>query len=133
MLGHSESLQNMELETLLRLIKQLHETIRDGVVAACERSATTSLAAVAREEEGDTIYAVDRISEDLLVDFFSVDGDVLGSFDTQPNLFSANFEDDHFDSISDHDALRDFSCEHQHVFVALRGLNAYASARIGSW
>ena len=59
-----------EMETLLPLIKQLHETIRDGVVEACERSATTSLAAVAREEEGDTIYAVDRISEDLLVDFF---------------------------------------------------------------
>ena len=59
-----------KLNTLLPLIKKLHETIRDGVVEACERSATTSLAAVAREEEGDTIYAVDRISEDLLVDFF---------------------------------------------------------------
>ena len=59
-----------EMDTLLPLIKQLHETICAGVVTACERSATASLAAVAREEEGDTIYAVDRISEDLLVDFF---------------------------------------------------------------
>jgi fructose-1,6-bisphosphatase/inositol monophosphatase family enzyme len=60
----------LELETLLPLIRQLHETIRDGVVEACERAATAALAAVAREEEGDTIYAVDRVSEDLLVDFF---------------------------------------------------------------
>jgi len=53
----------------LPLIQKLHETIRDGVVEACERSATATLAAVAREEEGDTIYAVDRVGEDLLVDF----------------------------------------------------------------
>lgn len=60
----------LDLQTLLPLIRKLHEKVRDGVVAACERSATATLAAVAREEEGDTIYAVDRISEDLLVDFF---------------------------------------------------------------
>ena len=54
---------------LLPLIRKLHETIRDGVVETCERSATATLAAVAREEEGDTIYAVDRVGEDLLVDF----------------------------------------------------------------
>ncbi len=59
-----------EIEGLLPLIRTLHETIRDGVVEACERSATAALAAVAREEEGDTIYAVDRVGEDLLVDFF---------------------------------------------------------------
>lgn len=57
-------------EALLPLLKRLHETMRDGVVQACEHSATEILAAVAREQEGDTIYAVDRISEQLLVDFF---------------------------------------------------------------
>jgi fructose-1,6-bisphosphatase/inositol monophosphatase family enzyme len=57
-------------ESLRQLLQKLHETIRDGVVAACERSATETLAAVAREQEGDTIYAVDRVSEELLVDFF---------------------------------------------------------------
>ena len=56
-------------ETLLPLLKKLHEVIRDGVVAACEQSATETLSAVAREQEGDTIYAVDRVGEDLLVDF----------------------------------------------------------------
>ena len=37
---------------------------------SCERSAVEDLAAIAREEEGDTIYAVDRVSEELLIDFF---------------------------------------------------------------
>jgi fructose-1,6-bisphosphatase/inositol monophosphatase family enzyme len=58
-----------DLAQLLPLIRKLHETIRDGVVETCEHSATATLAAVAREEEGDTIYAVDRVGEDLLIDF----------------------------------------------------------------
>jgi fructose-1,6-bisphosphatase/inositol monophosphatase family enzyme len=57
-------------KSLLALIRRLHELIRREVVEACERSAVESLAAVAREEEGDTIYAVDRVSEELLIDFF---------------------------------------------------------------
>jgi fructose-1,6-bisphosphatase/inositol monophosphatase family enzyme len=58
------------LEDLLEPLKRLHELIRSAVVAACERSELEHLAAVAREVEGDTIYAVDCISEDLLIDFF---------------------------------------------------------------
>lgn len=57
-------------QSLLAPLRHLHEIIRRAVVEACERSAMESLAAIAHEEEGDTIYAVDRISEDLLVDFF---------------------------------------------------------------
>jgi fructose-1,6-bisphosphatase/inositol monophosphatase family enzyme len=56
--------------SLLAPIKRLHETIRSVVVDACERSSMETLAAISREEEGDTIYAVDRISEEVLVDFF---------------------------------------------------------------
>lgn len=55
---------------LLPVIRALHERIRDRVVEACERSALESLARVAREEEGDTIYAVDRVSEEIIIDFF---------------------------------------------------------------
>ncbi|HEV3471295.1 MAG TPA: hypothetical protein VG148_18365 [Pyrinomonadaceae bacterium] len=55
---------------LLAPLRLLHEAIRDAVVKACERSALESLAAVAREEEGDTIYAVDRVGEELLIGFF---------------------------------------------------------------
>lgn len=55
---------------LLEPLRRLHEQIRSAVVEATERSAIDSLAEVAREEEGDTIYAIDRISEELLIDFF---------------------------------------------------------------
>lgn len=54
---------------LLAPLRQLHTMIRDAVVAACERSSLESLSAIAKEEEGDTIYAVDKVSEELLLDF----------------------------------------------------------------
>jgi fructose-1,6-bisphosphatase/inositol monophosphatase family enzyme len=55
---------------LLDPLRRLHEQIRAAVVGACERSAVEALAEVEREEEGDTIYAVDRVSEELIVEFF---------------------------------------------------------------
>lgn len=60
----------MDLSELLAIIRRLHEEIRDRVVTVCEQSALESLAQVAREEEGDTIYAVDRVSEALIIDYF---------------------------------------------------------------
>jgi len=54
---------------LLSPLQQLHARIRDEVVAACEAAALDEMAAIAQEEEGDTIYAVDRVSEELLIDF----------------------------------------------------------------
>lgn len=59
-----------DLQRLLGPLRRLHEMIRAEVVEACERSALETLAAVDRDEEGDTIYAVDRISEELLTGFF---------------------------------------------------------------
>jgi hypothetical protein len=58
------------LQSLLPPLRRLHEVIRHTVTEACERSAIEVVAEVAREEEGDTIYAVDCISEQLLIDFF---------------------------------------------------------------
>src|SRR5215813_5929107 len=55
--------------SLLEPLKELHDLIRATVVEACENSAIETMAGVDRDEEGDTIYAVDRISEDLLIDF----------------------------------------------------------------
>ena len=55
---------------LLAAIRTLHDRIRDAVVDACEQSATEDLASIAHEEEGDTIYAVDRVSEELIIDYF---------------------------------------------------------------
>jgi fructose-1,6-bisphosphatase/inositol monophosphatase family enzyme len=54
---------------LFEPLKELHELIRRNVVEACESSAIETMAGVDRDEEGDTIYAVDRISEELLIDF----------------------------------------------------------------
>ena len=58
-------------ESLLQPLKRLHETIRQTVVDACEHRSLESVAAIAREEEGDTIYAIDYLTEDLIIDFFS--------------------------------------------------------------
>jgi fructose-1,6-bisphosphatase/inositol monophosphatase family enzyme len=56
---------------LLEPIRRLHALIRDRVVEACERAALEDLAEIERDDEGDTIYAVDRVSEELLVDFIA--------------------------------------------------------------
>lgn len=56
---------------LLAPILKLHNHIRDEVVAACAQTPIEGLSRIATEDEGDTIYAVDRISEELLVEFFS--------------------------------------------------------------
>ena len=51
-------------------IRRIHADIRDHVVAACEASALEQLAAVQAEEGGDTIFAIDRISEETLITQF---------------------------------------------------------------
>lgn len=53
----------------LPVIKNLHAQIRDAVVAECECAALEDLSQIAKEEEGDTIYAIDRVSEKVLVEF----------------------------------------------------------------
>jgi fructose-1,6-bisphosphatase/inositol monophosphatase family enzyme len=52
---------------LLAPLQQLHRRIRRDVVDASERAVVAALASVAREEEGDTIYAIDRVAEHVLV------------------------------------------------------------------
>ncbi len=54
---------------MLGPLKRLQEQISLAVVAACEKSSLEDMSAIAREEEGDTIYAVDRVSEELLLEF----------------------------------------------------------------
>ncbi len=57
-----------DAHSLLAPIRKLHERIRDEVVRACERASLEEMARVAKEESGDTIYAVDEISEALIVE-----------------------------------------------------------------
>ena len=59
-----------DIRKLLGPLRQLHETIRGSVVEACERATLGELASVVSEQEGDTIFALDRVSEELLIDFF---------------------------------------------------------------
>ena len=55
-------------------IQHIHAHIRDAVVRACEDSALEQLAHVDAEEGGDTIFAIDRVSEAVLIEQFSVLG-----------------------------------------------------------
>jgi len=59
-----------DIRTLLDPIRRLHETIRASVVEACEGAGSVELAKVVAEEESDTIFALDRVSEEVLIDFF---------------------------------------------------------------
>lgn len=55
---------------LLEPLRRLHERVRDEVVATCERAALEDLSRVDDDKsEGDTIYAIDRVSEELLLEF----------------------------------------------------------------
>src|SRR6266704_156556 len=53
-------------ERLLEPLQSFHAAIRDAVVESCARQATEQLAQPAGDE-GDTIYAIDRVGEDALV------------------------------------------------------------------
>ena len=54
---------------LLDTILGLHAALRDEVVAATERQAVDAMAAVDRDDEGDTIYAIDVIAEAVVARF----------------------------------------------------------------
>jgi fructose-1,6-bisphosphatase/inositol monophosphatase family enzyme len=58
-----------QINDLIHPLRELHNTIRDEVVAATERASTEQLSDIAKEEEGDTIYAIDKVSEELIIDF----------------------------------------------------------------
>jgi len=56
----------MREHTLLPAILELHRQVRDTVVAAAERQHLEALAAVDRDGDGDTIYAIDAAAEAAL-------------------------------------------------------------------
>lgn len=67
--------ESADIGQLLQPIRTLHDRIRDAVMAECERAQADALARVVddRDDEGDTIYAVDRVSEEVLVHFFETE------------------------------------------------------------
>lgn len=59
-----------DIRQLLDPLRRLHEEVRASVTEACEHASTGELARVVSEQEGDTIFALDRVSEELLIDYF---------------------------------------------------------------
>jgi len=62
-----------DIRSLFEPIKRLHERIRQKVVDACEKSSVDQLSTVVTDGAGDTIFAVDRISEETLIEFFETE------------------------------------------------------------
>ena len=61
-----------DVTDLLDPIRRIHERVRDAVVTASERADVEQLATISDDEsQGDTIYAIDRVSEELLVQLFA--------------------------------------------------------------
>ena len=60
-----------DARSLLPAILALHDRIRASILVAFETRHRDDLAGVDHDEEGDTIYAVDRVSETVLVDGLS--------------------------------------------------------------
>lgn len=56
---------------LLSRLRAVHETIRDAVLVACAQSAIEQLAVPLGDEGGDTIFAIDRVSEAVLLEHFA--------------------------------------------------------------
>jgi len=65
---------NPDIRALLEPLRRLHERVRDSVIAACETSAIEDLSRVDEDvDAGDTIYAIDRVSEDVLIELFETE------------------------------------------------------------
>lgn len=54
---------------LLDPIRALHAEVRDEIVAATERQRLEAMAAIDRDDEGDTIYAIDLVGESIVTRF----------------------------------------------------------------
>jgi fructose-1,6-bisphosphatase/inositol monophosphatase family enzyme len=84
-----DALARDAVEGLLPLLRNLHHRIRNEVVAACRERATEDLARVAAETGGDTIYAVDKVSEMLILRELGRDARALGGL----VIIAEGFED----------------------------------------
>ena len=62
------------VDELLARIRAIHASIRERVVASCEQQAIEQLSAIVAQQAGDTIFALDRVSEEVLVAEFTILG-----------------------------------------------------------
>jgi fructose-1,6-bisphosphatase/inositol monophosphatase family enzyme len=61
----------MTLTDLLAAVRRLHGELRAALIAACERQAAEDLTRVASDAAGDTLYGLDMVTEERLVEFFA--------------------------------------------------------------
>jgi hypothetical protein len=61
-----------DVNRLLARIRGIQEAIRDQVVASCETRPGDELAEVVGDDAGDTLFAIDRVSEEVLLAEFEV-------------------------------------------------------------
>ena len=59
-----------DIQQLLEPIRTIHGRVRDAVVAACERQDVAELSGVDREAASDTIYSIDVIGEETILNLF---------------------------------------------------------------
>ncbi len=62
-----------DIHELVAPILRIHDRMRDAVVAATERAAVHDLSQIDHDEAGDTIYAIDRVSEEQLIHDFAAE------------------------------------------------------------
>src|SRR4051812_9050641 len=63
---------------LLPVLQRLHRRIRDAVVHAFRERSSDELAGVAGDDGGDTIYGIDRVSEEVLLEELGAHAAALG-------------------------------------------------------
>jgi len=63
-----------DIRALIGPLRRIHERVRDSVIAACEQAALEDLSRVADDAgKGDTIYEIDRVSENVLIELFETE------------------------------------------------------------
>lgn len=67
-----------DVRALLALLQSLEREIRDAVVAACSEQSLAELRSVADDGPGDTIYRIDKVSEEVLVERIAAEAAALG-------------------------------------------------------
>jgi fructose-1,6-bisphosphatase/inositol monophosphatase family enzyme len=67
-----------DLDGIVSLVLDLQRTIRAAVIEATERASLAELSAVAEDGPGDTIYRIDKVSEELLCSELGAAAPALG-------------------------------------------------------
>ena len=62
-----------DIRSLFEPILHLHAMVRETVVAACEKASVEQLSEIVADDEGDTIFSIDRVSEEMIVEFFETE------------------------------------------------------------